>query len=238
MTMNMNSQIHNGKTLSLLHECGGQGTGSFQSWHINEYDVGADSRSIPESLENDMAGPLPLFPKLDRMPGSASAMNDAYTFYCDKSKRSGVSNSDLDFELVHGKLMGYKTKAGGDDPFASFTNPTSFSLANNKPQHIMANDALDHIIASAKYGWHAVNDELLEKQRELNFDHNRGDATWSDGAGGRHTGLERLQNPAIFPENPWAIPLSSEPVVGTDDGLKINNTRVEEYDLLEQGVVA
>lgn len=66
-------------TLRLLHARGQQGTGSLQSWHVNEYDVKGDPVHIA-TLPNIAEGPLPLFPRLDVMPGSSSAYNDGE--YC------------------------------------------------------------------------------------------------------------------------------------------------------------
>lgn len=99
------------ETLSLLHSRGQQGTGSLQSFHANEYDVKGDPPHI-RVLPNIAEGELPLFPRLDVMPGSSSAYNDGAEM---EEWRSYIvpgdnmlQNKHIDFELTHGSLQGFK----------------------------------------------------------------------------------------------------------------------------------
>lgn len=228
------------ETLSLLHARGQQGTGSLQSWHVNEYDVKGDPPHI-STLPNIAEGPLPLFPRLDVMPGSASAYNDGmemveWTNYIDKGD-NGVQNSHLDFEISHGALQGFKTSTsnlGYEDPPKY---PREFALLNRTVQETIANDAVDHSIAEARFGWHAVDDHTLGLQKQLNFNHNLGFKGIDEG--GRRYGLERMWNQAILPEVPRNISEQSDTAVGVEraDEIQINGEGVNGEDVAAHGVV-
>ncbi len=229
-------------TLSLLHARGQQATGSLQSWHVNEYDVKSDPPHIT-LLPNNADGPLPLFPRLDVMPGAASAYNDgAYMSewggYIDKGEASLVSNKDLDFEIMHGALQGFKTSTsnlGYEEPPKW---PKEFSLRNREYQETVANDAIDHSIAEATAGWHSVDEHTLGLQRQLNFNHNLGFKGIDEG--GRRYGFERQWNQSILPEIPRNIPEASDTAVPVEspDEIQVNGDAVNPEDTAALGVVA
>lgn len=227
-------------TLSLLHARGQQGTGSLQSWHVNEYDVKGDPPHIT-TLPNIAKGPLPLFPMLDVMPGTSSAYNDGE--YCKEwgdyivKGTNNVNNGDLDFEIMHGALQGFKTKTsnlGYEDPSKW---PREFSSKNREGQEPIANDAIDHNIAEATAGWHAVDDHTLGLQKQLNFNHNLGFKGIDEG--GRRYGLERQWNQAILPEVPRNISEQSDTATGVErtDEIQINGEGVNAGDTAALGVV-
>lgn len=227
-------------TLSLLHARGQQGTGSLQSWHVNEYDVKGDPVHIA-TLPNIAEGPLPLFPRLDVMPGSSSAYNDGE--YCKEwgdyivKGTNNVSNADLDFEIMHGALQGFKTKTsnlGYEDPPKW---PREFSTRNRDGQEPVPNDAIDHSIAEATAGWHAVDEHTLGLQKQLNFNHNLGFKGIDEG--GRRYGLERGWNQAILPEVPRNISEQSDTATGVErtDEIQINGEGVNAEDTAALGVV-
>lgn len=227
-------------TLSLLHARGQQGTGSLQSWHVNEYDVKGDPPHIT-TLPNIAGGPLPLFPMLDVMPGTSSAYNDGE--YCKEwgdyivKGTNNVNNGDLDFEIMHGALQGFKTKTsnlGYEDPSKW---PREFSSKNREGQEPIANDAIDHNIAEATAGWHAVDDHTLGLQKQLNFNHNLGFKGIDEG--GRRYGLERQWNQAILPEVPRNISEQSDTATGVErtDEIQINGEGVNAEDTAALGVV-
>lgn len=231
----------NSKTLDLLHDRGQQGTGSFQSWHVNEYDVRGDPPSIT-TLPNICEGSLGRFPMLDVMPGAASAINDGlhmpeWGAYISKYD-NGVSNADMDFELSHGALQGYKTGTGGDNPFAEIQRwPKEFAQMNRHAvQPTVANDAIDHVIAEAGHGWHALDETTLGMQKQLNFQHNRGFAGIDES--GRRYGLERGWNPSILPENAHNIPTTSDTSIPMEspDEININGEAVNPEDIAAGGV--
>lgn len=227
-------------TLRLLHARGQQGTGSLQSWHVNEYDVKGDPPHIA-TLPNIAEGPLPLFPRLDVMPGSSTAYNDGE--YCKEwgeyivKGSNNISNSDLDFEIMHGALQGFKTKTsnlGYEDPVKW---PREFSTHNREGQETIANDAIDHNIAEATAGWHAVDEHTLGLQKQLNFNHNLGFKGIDEG--GRRYGLERQWNQAILPEVPRNISEQSDTATGVErpDEIQINGEGVNAEDTSALGVV-
>lgn len=227
-------------TLSLLHARGQQGTGSLQSWHVNEYDVKGDPPHIT-TLPNIAEGSLPLFPMLDVMPGTSSAYNDGE--YCKEwgdyivKGTNNVNNGDLDFEIMHGALQGFKTKTsnlGYEDPSKW---PREFSSKNREGQEPIANDAIDHNIAEATAGWHAVDDHTLGLQKQLNFNHNLGFKGIDEG--GRRYGLERQWNQAILPEVPRNISEQSDTATGVErtDEIQINGEGVNAEDTAALGVV-
>lgn len=228
-------------TLTLLHARGQQGTGSLQSWHVNEYEVKGDPPHI-STLPNICEGPLPLFPRLDVMPGSSTAYNDGeemseWSQYIVPGDNH-VSNANLDFEIGHGALQGYKTgtsNLGYEDP-PKF--PREFVLANKNVQETVTNDALDHAIAEARFGWHGVDDHTLAMQRQLNFQHNRGRAGWEES--GRRYGLERDWNKANLPWVPWNIPEDAETSVEqiSPDEIQINGEGINPEDHAALGVQA
>lgn len=229
------------ETLSLLHARGQQGTGSLQSWHVNEYDVKGDPPHI-NTLPNIAEGPLPLFPRLDVMPGSSSAYNDGmemaeWANYIDKGD-NGVQNSHLDFEISHGALQGFKTSTsnlGYEDPPKY---PREFALLNRTVQETIANDAVDHSLAEASFGWHAVDDHTLGLQKQLNFNHNLGFKGIDEG--GRRYGFEREWNKSIISKNPWNIPENSETTTPMEspDEININGEAVNPEDVAVLGVMA
>lgn len=229
-------------TLTLLHARGQQGTGSLQSWHANEYDVHSDPSHL-RILPNVAEGPLPLFPRLDVMPGSASAYNDGmdmseWSAYI-KPGNGHVENKYLDYELDHGALQGYKTGNGGDNAFADIPHwCREFALRNRETQEPVANDAIDHSIAEARYGWHAVDTETLEYQRQLNFNHNRGYMGIDES--GRRKGLEQFQNKALLPWNPLSVPenIDTEIPQESPDEINVNNESVNPEDTAALGVYA
>lgn len=227
-------------SLSLLHARGQQGTGSLQSWHVNEYDVKGDPPHIT-TLPNIAEGPLPLFPRLDVMPGSSSAYNDGE--YCKEwgdyivKGTNNVINGDLDFEIMHGALQGFKNKTsnlGYEDPPKW---PREFSIRNREAQETIANDAIDHSIGEALAGWHAVDEHTLGLQRQLNFNHNLGFKGIDEG--GRRYGLERQWNQAILPEVPRNISEQSDTATGVErtDEIQINGEGVNPEDTAALGVV-
>jgi len=228
------------ETLSLLHARGQQGTGSLQSWHVNEYDVKGDPPHI-NTLPNIAEGPLPLFPRLDVMPGSSSAYNDGeemseWANYIVKGD-NGVQNSHLDFELGHGALQGFKTSTsnlGYEDPPKY---PREFALLNRGVQETIANDAVDHSIAEARFGWHAVDDHTLGLQKQLNFNHNLGFKGIDEG--GRRYGFEREWNKSIIAKNPWNIPENSETTTPMEspDEINVNGEAVNPEDVAVLGVI-
>lgn len=231
------------KTLDLLHARGQQGTGSFQSWHVNEYQVRGDPARI-QILPNPTEGPLNLFPRLDVMPGSASALNDG--LYMSEwgewiqHIENRVSNQDLDFELTHGALQGYKTGTGGDDPYAPIQRwPKEFAARNHAElQPTVASDTIDHMLGEARHGWHAVDKSTVSLQKQLNFDHNKGFMGIDES--GRHRGLEQDWNKAIYPKNPRTIPQTSDttiPMVSPDE-INVNGEAVNNEDILTLGVFA
>lgn len=229
------------ETLSLLHSRGQQGTGSLQSWHVNEYDVKGDPPHITV-LPNIAEGPLPLFPMLDVMAGSSSAYNDGEEMEEWKSYIIAgdnlVSNKNLDFELTHGALHGFKTgtsNLGYEEPPVW---PREFSLANRVQQETISNDAVDHSIAEARFGWHAVDQHTLGLQKQLNFNHNLGFKGINEG--GRRYGLEREWNKSILAKNPNNIPESSDTAVPMEspDEININGDAVNPEDTATLGVTA
>lgn len=165
------------ETLTLLHSRGQQATGSLQSWHANEYDVKGDPPHIP-TLPNITEGILPLFPRLDVMPGAASAYNDGMDMaewrdYISETDNL-VSNPNLDFEIQHGALQGFKLSTSNLGYEVPPKWPGEFSLFNRAGQEPVANDKIDHSIAEATHGWHAVDDTVLGLQKQLNFNRNLG----------------------------------------------------------------
>ena len=228
------------ETLTLLHSRGQQGTGSLQSWHVNEYEVKGDPPHI-QTLPNIAEGPLPLFPMLDVMPGSSTAYNDGEDLEEWKAYIVGgdnmVSNNNLDFEIMHGALQGYKTstsRLGYEEPPKY---PREFALLNRDTQEPVANDAVDHSIAEAPFGWHAVDQHTLALQKQLNFNHNLGFKAIDEG--GRRYGLEREWNKAILPKNPWNIPEDSETTIPMEspDEINVNGDAVNPEDHQVLGVV-
>jgi hypothetical protein len=228
------------ETLSLLHARGQQGTGSFQSWHVNEYEVQGDPSHI-QTLPNITEGPLPLFPRLDVMPGSASAYNDGedlpeWKNYIVKGDNL-VQNRHLDFELDHGALQGFKTTTS----HLGYEEPPKWikerSLANKSVQEPIANDAIDHSLAEARFGWHAVDESTLGLQKKLNFNHNRGFMGIDEG--GRRYGLERDWNQAILEKNPWNISESAETSIPqtSPDEINVNGDAVNPEDTAALGVI-
>jgi len=228
-------------SLELLHSRGQQGTGSFQSWHVNEYEVRGDSARIT-TLPNICEGPLNLFPRLDVMPGSASAINDGehlgeWSSYITKSDNH-ISNHDVDYELNHGALQGYKTGIGGDNAYAKVRKlPKEFSLRNREVMEDVPNDAVDHKIAEARYGWHAVDGHTLGLQKRLNFNHNRGFMGIDES--GRRRGLEQFWNPAMYPLNPRTVPANSDTAMPVDspDEIVLNGQAINPEDTAAHGVV-
>jgi hypothetical protein len=179
---------------------------------------------------------------LDVMPGSASAINDGlhmpeWGSYISKDP-NGVSNRDLDFEILHGSLQGYKTRAGGDNPWADIQRfPTEFAAMNRKSvQPLVPNDGLDHTLAEATHGWHALDETTLGMQKQMNFQHNRGNTSVYES--GRRYGLERDQNPAIYPLNPRTIPATSDTSIPMEspDEININGDAVNPEDTAALGV--
>ena len=229
-----------GETLGLLHGRGEQGTGSLQSWHVNEYEVAGDPSMI-QVLPNICEGPLPLFPRLDVMKGSSTAYNDG--MYMKEwgnyiLKGHSLNNADLDFEITHGKLQGYKTGTGGDNAFADILRwPFEFALQNKLTQAPVANDAIDHAIAEAKHGWHAVDEQTLALQKQLNFNHNRGYMGIDES--GRRKGLEQFWNKAVLPWNPLTNPLDCDTAIPMEspNEIMINGEGVNPEDTAAQGVV-
>jgi hypothetical protein len=229
------------ETLGLLHQRGQQGTGSFQSWHVNEYEVKGDSTRIT-TLPNICEGSLGLFPRLDVMPGSASAINDGehlgeWSQYI-LPRGNMVSNKDIDYELNHGALQGYKTGVGGDNAYAPIRKlPKEFSLRNRETMEDVPNDAIDHKIAEARFGWHAVDQHTLGLQKQLNFNHNRGFMGIDES--GRRRGLEQYWNPAMYPENARTIPADSATALPVDspDEIVLNGQAINPEDTAAHGVV-
>ena len=228
------------ETLSLLHARGQQGTGSLQSWHVNEYEVRGDPAHI-QTLPNIAEGPLPLFPRLDVMPGSSTAYNDGEDLEEWKNYivpgDNMVQNSHLDFELTHGALQGFKTSTsnlGYEDPPKY---PREFAILNRSVQETIANDAVDHSIAEARFGWHAVDDHTLGLQKQLNFNHNLGFKGIDEG--GRRYGFEREWNKSILPKNPWNIPENSETAIPMEspDEINVNGDSINPEDTAVLGVV-
>lgn len=141
------------ETLTLLHSRGQQATGSLQSWHANEYDVKGDPPHIP-TLPNITEGILPLFPRLDVMPGAASAYNDGMDMaewrdYISETDNL-VSNPNLDFEIQHGALQGFKLSTSNLGYEVPPKWPGEFSLFNRAGQEPVANDKIDHSIAEGR----------------------------------------------------------------------------------------
>lgn len=227
-------------TLNLLYSRGQQGTGSLQSWHANEYEVRGDPPHI-QTLPNPAEGSLPLFPRLDVMPGAASAYNDGMEMsewgsYIQKNG-NGVSNADIDFEMSHGALQGFKTGTSTLG-FEELPQPREFSLRNRDVQEPLAHDAVDHAIAEAQYGWNAVDEATLNLQKQINFNHNRGYMGIDES--GRRRGLEQFWNKARLPDNPQNVPLDSDEAIGVDrqDDIEVNNEYVKPEEILaSRGVI-
>jgi hypothetical protein len=228
------------ETLSLLYSKGQQATGSLQSWHANEYEVQGDPSHI-QVLPNIAEGPLPLYPRLDVMPGSSSAYNDGEEMGEWKSYivagTNNVQNRHLDFELDHGALQGFKTSTsnlGYEEPPRW---PRERSIANKNIQEPIPNDAIDHSIAEAQFGWHAVDEYTLGLQKKANFNHNRGFMGIDEG--GRRYGLERQWNQAILAENPDNIPEASDTSVPqtSPDEININGQAVNPEDHAALGLI-
>jgi hypothetical protein len=228
------------RTLDLLHARGQQGTGSFQSWHANEYQVRGDPARL-QILPNPTEGPLGLFPRLDVHPGAASALNDGI-----QMKEWGqwilpgtnhVSNADLDFELDHAALQGYKTGTGGDNAFAPINRfPKEFAVRNREWTSTVSTDTMDHQVAEATSGWHAVDKSTVALQKQRNFDHNKGFMGIDES--GRHRGLEQDWNKAIYPKNPRTVPLSTDTTVPMEspDEINVNGEAVNTEDTLTLGI--
>lgn len=228
------------QTLGLLHSRGQQATGSLQSWHANEYDVRGDPPHIP-TLPNITEGVLPLFPRLDVMPGASSAYNDGMDM---KEWRDYISevdnmvdNGNLDFEIQHGALQGFKTSTSNLGYEIPPKWPGEFSLFNRAGQEPVANDKIDHSVAEAPHGWHAVDQTVLGLQKQLNFNHNLGFKGIDEG--GRRYGWERYWNRATLPLNPQNVPESSDTAIPVEnlDEINVNGEPVSTEDIAAHGVV-
>ena len=73
---------------------------------------------------------------------------------------NNVSNADLDFEIMHGALQGFKTKTSNLG-MKIHPNGLANSPRNRDGQEPVPNDAIDHSIAEATAGWHAVDEHTL-----------------------------------------------------------------------------
>ena len=220
-----------------------QGTGSLQSFHANNYAFKGDT-SKPYYLHNPAVGSLGLFPRLDVMAGDSSAYNDGeYQSEWRKyplNKWNTVGNDILEHELIYGCLNGYRAgSGGGDNPWADTDRgPPLRSTYNQEPQDPICNDTVDHAIAEAPHGWHAVDDETLALQKQLNFTHNKGHEMYETIKG---FGLGRLRNPAVGPANAQNLPTSVDPTVPLGDSLLTgpDGTEVTAPEVLAaHGVVA
>lgn len=103
----------------------------------------------------------------------------------------------------------------------------------------MANDAIDHALAEAQFGWHAVDEQTLGLQRQLNFNHNRGYEGLVES--GRRYGLEREWNKATLPNIPQNISESSSETatpMESPDEINVNGTAVNPEDTASHGVAS
>lgn len=261
-TINLSSYYQNAmpSTLDLLYNRGQQATGSLQSWHANEYEVRGDPPHIRE-LPNPAAGPLPMFPMLDVMPGSSSAYNDGMEMsewhsYIQRGNNH-VKNGDIDFEMSHGALQGFKVssihiyityilqrkiltllKTGTSNlGFEELPQPREFSLLNREVLETVPVDAVDHALAEATHGWNAVDNATLNLQKQLNFNHNRGFIGIDES--GRRRGLEQYWNKSRLPDIPRNVPLDADEAIGVDrqDDIQINDEEVRPESIAAQGVV-
>jgi hypothetical protein len=178
---------------------------------------------------------------LDVMPGAASALNDG--LYMKEwgqwinHMENRVTNGDLNFEISHGALQGYKTGIGGDNAYAEIQRwPREFAVRNRELQPTVSSDTIDHMLGEARYGWHAVDKTTVGLQKQLNFDHNKGFMGIDES--GRHRGLEQDWNKALYPKNPRTIPLSTDTSIPMEspDEVNVGGDAVNNEDILTLGV--
>ena len=166
----------------------GVGVGSLESWY--ETDVASVKPSKRPSLHNPTIGPLPLFPKLDVMPGSSSAVNDAYIFNLanfDKPDLQQIDPAVLHFEEITGKFQGFGTFNN-----VEFKDENFRSIRETKGVFEISGDNIDEHAAQAPFGQHQVADDIKEKSAKVAIQSKMGDAQQA-----RDSGLERSQNEAI-----------------------------------------
>lgn len=222
-------------TLQLLQESGAGNIGSLQSFHANPDAVTADPFPITQ-LKNPTEGSLPLFPRLDVMPGSASAWNDGLHPSSTLSVPSlnRCSATDLRYEEEHGALAGWRLGEGGDNPFVD-VSPFSVEPLLPSLRDIIHTDAVDQTIAEARYGLHMKNPDMYALQQALNLQHSMGSSQQA-----RDAGQEQFKNPAnanqypVLPNIPKSDPMT-QPMLSPDD-IQINNILVHASDTIAVGV--
>ena len=166
----------------------GVGVGSLESWY--ETDVESVKARKRPSLINPTVGPLPLFPKLDVMPGSSSAVNDAYVFNVanfDKPNLPQIDPAVMHFEEITGKFQGFGTFNN-----VEFKEENFRSLRKTPGVFEISGDNIDEHAAQAPFGQHQVADDVKEKSAKVSIQSKMGDAQEA-----RDSGLERSQNEAI-----------------------------------------
>lgn len=166
----------------------GVGVGSLESWY--EEDVGTVKARKREPLPNHTLGPLPLFPKLDVMPGSSSAVNDAYVFNLKNFESSDLGQIDpavMHFEEITSAFNGFRTFNNLEfkDENLRSVNPTMgvFDITGEN---------IDEHAAQSQFGKHQSADDVKEKSAKVAIQSNVGDNQEA-----RDAGLERAQNEAI-----------------------------------------
>lgn len=200
------------------------GVGSLTSWY--EKDV-QRQRPVRQKLvlHHPNKGPVPLFPRLDVMPGSASAPNQALWISGSglrSSKRLKIDNASIEFQTELGKLHGFRLAPNTSFPDEKVPKALPENLKTELFE--LRNETIFTHEAQGTHGRHYI-DPTVEKEATLYAQQ----TTMGDAQMGRHHGFERQDNPAISGDgelafhNPLTLPPDVPGTIPMDpDAIRIN----------------
>lgn len=171
----------------IQYDCG---AGTLSSYYENGVES-ESSKKIKYDTNEHARGPLQLFPRLDVMPGSASAVNDAYSenWAIEDFPSKNIDVSVLNFEEMLGALHGYRVhnNTGWEDDSVN-----QFSKHSERELFTLSGANINAHAAQAPHGRHDIDPDIAALAASVASQHNMGEAQQA-----RDAGLEREKNPAI-----------------------------------------
>lgn len=183
----MNPEFPGFKREINVFERGGNTTGSLQSF----YETGVESQGSVKKARtsNHTAGPLPLFPNLDVMPGAASAVNEGYVenWGLQSMNKNLIDPRVLEQEEAIGEFKGWVQQ-----PNVEFKEEDVTMSKETMGVFNILGSNVDFHAAQAPHGQHESDVNVAQQSEMQANEHNVGDEQE-----GRDAGLERSENPAI-----------------------------------------
>lgn len=215
----------------IQYDCG---AGTLSSWYEENTNTQTTKR-IRYDTHGHFSGPLPLFPQLDVMPGSSSAINDGVhmNWGFDSAPKKNLDVAVLNFEEMLGGLNGFRIHNN-----TGFEEDTinQYAIHDACELFTISGSNIDEHSGQGRHGRHEIDLSIAGLSSEVATQHNVGDAQE-----GRDAGLERGDNPAINAqdggkgevyENTDTLDVSAPVAVAMDvDAIEINNTITHPMDV-------